>query len=329
MKHLHAECAAYAMYAVLVAAVSGCGGGGGGSGKTLNVDYSYPQSVGTLWRPTSAPVSAVGLEGSTPTCTIVTGRLPQGLSVQSNGCTITGTPTETTGGTSATVRMTVAGYSGYVDRAFTFGVDAPDVRYPAFPGFNFGSIRSWTPISVLPTNLYFADWAQTTGATVTYSVSSGALPDGLRLDPTTGGISGVLTSSTDSSFSYAIRLTATSVFGSYSAESPTYTLMVTRALTISYSQAYSLAVGRSASLLPYDQNFLPLTQTPGGYAFSNFRLDTSSSSMPLGLALNPATGEIAGTPRESGLFYPTIAADVTVGGMIGKIVTTFQMYVAQ
>jgi hypothetical protein len=124
------------------------------------------------------------------------------------------------------------------------------------------------------------------GATLTWSVSSGALPAGLTLNSSTGVISGTPTSLGDSSF----KVTVTD--GNRS-DSQTYTLSVVNALKVTSPAAAAAEVGR-----PF-QYTLTAEGGKAGYSWS-------ATGLPTGLNLDGATGAITGTPTTAG------AADVQV-----------------
>jgi hypothetical protein len=127
----------------------------------------------------------------------------------------------------------------------------------------------------------------------TWSVSSGSLPAGLSLDPSTGVISGVPSAVGTSSFTVSLSDPGPPVQHA--------------------SASLSIAVG--ASLLGVGTSSLPsgtdgsaynagLSST-GGAGGGTWSL--SSGSLPAGLSLNPSTGVISGVPRAVGTSSFTVS----------------------
>jgi hypothetical protein len=136
-----------------------------------------------------------------------------------------------------------------------------------------------------------------TGGTApyTFSVSSGALPTGLVLNPTTGVISG--TPTTAATFNFTI--TAADANGCLGSRPYTITMAAPGCPVITLSPT-TLPAGVTGT--PYSQSVTASGGTPG-YTYT-----VSSGSLPTGLTLNPATGAITGVPVVPGLFTFTIRA---------------------
>lgn len=133
-----------------------------------------------------------------------------------------------------------------------------------------------------------------------FSVSSGALPPVLILNPGTGAITG--TPTTPGTFTFSI--TATDANGCSGS----------RLYTMTIASAGCPAITLSPGTLPPGQVQVPYSQpvtASGGTA--PYAYTISSGSLPAGLTLNPATGVISGTPLASGLFNFTIRATDTNG----------------
>jgi len=116
----------------------------------------------------------------------------------------------------------------------------------------------------------------------TYSVASGALPDGLFLDPLSGQISG--TPASAGNFGATFR--AVALDGNFGERS--YTFLVVRPVVISTS---TLAAGEEQ--VAYSQS-VTATGGVGPYTWS-----VASGALPAGLSLSPSTGltvQIAGVP---------------------------------
>jgi len=136
------------------------------------------------------------------------------------------------------------------------------------------------------------------GASVVWSVLTGALPSGLSLDSSTGKISGTPTTLGNSTFKIQVKDTS-----GLRSDVQTYTLSIVQPLQISSPKTKVGEVG-----LPLE---LGATATGGkpGYTWS---VDPSTP-LPAGLTLNAATGAISGTPTAPG----TSAVKLTVTDTVG------------
>lgn len=225
----------------------------------------------------SQTVVAVG--GTSPlTFSISAGSLPTGLSLNSSTGTITGTPT-------------VAGAS-------TFTVKATDV--PGAFDTHVYTITINSTFSITTTTL--ASWAvnrpgynQTVATSagtspITFSISAGALPSGLSINASTGAITGTPATLSSSTFTVkAVDASGTSA---------------TQQLTI--TTTFPLAIVPS-TLATWTQNQTGYNDTvliSGGSGSVNYSVTTGA--LPTGLALNPSTGAISGTPTG------TVSATFTV-----------------
>ncbi|HEY4922326.1 MAG TPA: putative Ig domain-containing protein [Xanthobacteraceae bacterium] len=203
---------------------------------------------------------------------VLLGALPTGLSLNSATGAITGTPT--TGGN----------YNFTIQASDQFG-NTGTQAYSVSVGTNILTI---SPAS-LPAGTQSVPYSHTVAASggnspYTYSVSSGALPTGLSLNPSTGAISGTPT--------------AGGLFN--------FTILATDTQGNTGSQAYSVNIGTSSltvnpASLPASTQNVAYNQTvsavggTGPYTFS-----VSTGALPAGLALNPSTGAITGVPTGSG-----------------------------
>lgn len=141
-----------------------------------------------------------------------------------------------------------------------------------------------------------------TGGTApyTFSLSSGALPDGLTLDGATGAIGGIPAAA--GSFTFSI--TATDAAG----------CLGTRLYKMTIAAAGCPPIALDPITLPPGYAFEPYSEpvTASG-GTSPYTYAIASGALPPGLLLDPATGQIGGIPVESGIFSFTIEATDSAG----------------
>ena len=140
--------------------------------------------------------------------------------------------------------------------------------------------------------------------TYTFSVSAGSLPAGLTLNAATGLISGVPTSAAGSTFT----VTATDSTGVTTSRS--YSVTINAAITVDPASLPNGTVGTA-----YAQTF---SATGGNGSFS---YSISSGSLPAGLALNAATGNISGTPTTAATSSFTVTATDGLGAIGSRAYT--------
>ncbi|MBM3783294.1 MAG: hypothetical protein FJW30_02985 [Acidobacteria bacterium] len=129
-------------------------------------------------------------------------------------------------------------------------------------------------------------------APLTFSVSAGALPGGLVLNPSTGAITG--TPTVAGTFNFTVQV----IDGATASAAQAYTVIVSNPLLITTT---TLPAGAIST--PYSATVV----TSGGRAPLSFAL--GAGTLPTGVTLNQASGAISGTPTVSGAFSPRI--DVT------------------
>ncbi|NLR99811.1 cadherin-like domain-containing protein, partial [Rhizobium sp. P38BS-XIX] len=217
--------------------------------------------------------------GTSPyTYTIIAGSLPPGLTLSSSG-DITGTPTG--GGAfnftvTATDSTVGAGAPFTVAKPYTLTVGVPTIVLSpsagALPGGTVGSAYSQTMSASGGTNPY------------SYSVTAGALPTGLSLNTSTGGITGTPTAggtfnftitAADSSTGTGAPFTASNTY-SITTVAPTITIAPATLADAPINHAYSETLTASGGISPY-----------------SFAVTTGS--LPAGLTLSPS-GLLSGTP---------------------------------
>jgi len=221
-----------------------------------------------------------GSGGTAPYTFVVTGSLPNGLTLNSATGQITGTPS-VTGTFNFDITATDAnGCSGVTSYSITIGCPAITVLPATLPGGTTGVLYDQTVSGAGGTAPY------------TFNVSSGSLPNGLTLNSATGQITGTPTLSGTFNFD----ITATDLFGCIGTTSYSVTISCA-AITVNPA---TLPDGVQGTL--YDQT----VSGSGGTAPYTFAV--SSGSLPTGLTLNPTTGQITGTPTVVGAFNFDITA---------------------
>lgn len=264
--------------AVVLAACGGGGGGGGGDDElTVSVDYN---GAAFLLRSTSIRPTIDGLEGHSANCSLASGTLPSGMTLNAD-CSITGTPMQA-GNFPVTVRLGASGVSNQLDWPVVVMVLGPSVLYQMPVDMNIGS-----SVDVRTLNNF---WTPSAADTASYSIV-GTLPPGLTIDSATGRIHGTPTSQGTYSFKVAVRLENGGRTVNQVQDSENRVTVVMPSINYDRNQAW---VG------------LPFTSTPtlpGG----NISYRFSTTDLPAGLALDPNTGVISGIPTT-----PQFPTDVTV-----------------
>jgi len=223
----------------------------------------------------SQPLTQTGCAGGA-TWSLAAGSLPTGLSLNTATGLISGTPS-TAGSFTFTVKVTCA--SGcMVTRQYTVSICSNIVIGP----------------TTLPDGVYGTAYNQTLTQTngiapVMWSVSAGALPNGLMLDAATGMMTGVPTNGG----TFTIKVTD----ANGCMASRTYTMGI--ACPIVTVGPGDLPPGRLGQLYP-NTNFTA-SGGVGPYTFA-----VSNGTLPPGLSLT--NGILAGTPTQIGTFNFTVKA---------------------
>ena len=264
-------------------------------GAAFTVTKNYSLAVNDLpvfGLPLMLPASTVGAVylaspsvsfGSAPFTWTASANLPAGLTVNAGSGLLTGTPT--TAATTPNVVLTVTDRNGAsANRAYTIVINpAPAITAPAtLPGWAVGTAYPPTTLSA-------------TGGTggYTWSWTAPALPPGLSLNAATGVISGTPTAAGTFGSILAKVTDSVGVSGTQ-----TYSITITAALSIN---APASLANRDVSSL-YPNATATVTGGSGGLVWS-------SSTLPPGLAINPSSGVISGTPTTAGT-YPAIVISV-------------------
>ena len=277
------QCALTRLFTVvaLTALVSACGqvGTGGTSPAPLIVaTTAVPEAqVGVAY---SAALTASG--GTAPyTWQVVADSLPSGMSLDAASGALTGMPTTPTAATAVTFEVSDSGDPAQTNTVtLQVSVAAPALRILTH---------------VLPSGAMGAQYSATLSASggtppYTWTLASGPLPAGLSLDSATGAISGTPTVAVSG---------AALTFQVTTSVSPRQSASITLVLNIAAAGESGLAV--TTTSLPTGQVGIAFTATltaSGGT--SPYSWSLAAGSLPAGVTLNSATGEIAGTP--SGVF---------------------------
>ena len=248
-----------------------------GSVATAVTITSAPPPNPTVGQAYAYPVRAAGGTGAI-TYAVTAGTLPAGLTLNPNSGVIGGTPTAA--GTSPfTVTATDANGASASQQA-TLVVSTPLTLAPAA----LAPTTRGTPFTQ----------TETTGGgrgPATFAVTAGTLPAGLTLDPTTGVLSGTPTTNGPVNFG----ITATDADGRTATQS--YSGVVVDPLAVS-----TTGIAPASRGVPYSA---PIAAT-GGRGPATFAV--SAGALPAGLALNPTTGVVSGTPTANGPFTFAVTA---------------------
>jgi len=231
------------------------------------------------------PALTQAMPGIPTTFAVTTGGLPAGLTLNADG-TISGTPT-----TPGVYPFTVTATNGT-------RIAAASATYTVTPAGSLG--LTYTTPRIFGAGLAITTQAAslvnpTPGIPTTYAVTSGNLPVGLALNAVTGDITGTPTTAG------VFPFTVTATNGTRTAtSSPSYTVTPTAALTVTYAtpQTFTagIAIATQVAVLTNATPGVPTTYTLTGGTF------------PVGLSLDPATGNISGIPNTPGVYAFTITA---------------------
>ncbi|MEZ5367387.1 MAG: putative Ig domain-containing protein, partial [Bryobacterales bacterium] len=255
-----------------------------GDGRTADIAVTFQPAFSLTGALTATGIvggaynSSLSTSGGTSpfSWSISSGALPPGLSIDSSSGLVSGTPTAS-GTYNFTVQVIDSTSLSKTSNQSIEIYDALTVTTTSLPDTSLGGSYSQTLTS------------SGGAAPKTWSIAYGGIPAGLSLNPSTGVISGVPSFAGLSSFTVQVDCC-----GSGSAQQA-LTILVNPAPSITTSSLAQGVVGAS-----YSQT-LAATGGTAPYTWS-----VSSGALPAGLSLNPATGEISGTPTTAGTASFTI-----------------------
>lgn len=243
----------------------------GGAPPDLIITTNSPLPSGMVTQSYTVTLTSTGGTG-TKTWDMSSGSLPTGLNLSSSGV-ISGTPT-TTGTSSPTFRVRDAGSpQDTTTKSLSITINlpsAPNITTTSLPAGSF--------------NVAYNQTVSVTGGvgSLVWGVTSGSLPPGLDLNASNGNISGTPTSA--GSFSFALRVTDQIP----QSDQQNFTIAIKASTPPSITSPSSLQAGTVNQPYPNTQ----LTATGGTQPYSW----SVNPALPNGLALNPSSGIISGTP---------------------------------
>ncbi len=250
--------------------------------KQAVVNQPYSETLKAQRVDTLNPVTGPDVQA---TWSVQSGSLPTGLTLAADG-TLSGTPTA-----EGSYGFVVHAQNGspFATKEFTISVRQPLV------------VKSPFAAATRPTaevGLRFGRTATATGGSGTYawSLSSGALPTGLVLDPAKGAIAGV----PQAAGTFAFAVTATDSEGR--SETANAALTVAPRLQIRTLRLAPARVGRI---------YRAKLATNGGVRPLKWRL--AAGKLPAGVRLTQSLGRLSGTPRRAGKHRVTFQARDALG----------------
>ena len=227
--------------------------------------------------------------GGAPTSYAVTlGTLPAGLVLNASTGAISGTPT---GPTAGAVSITITGTNSYGGASQVVVITVSPI---APTSLNYTTPNTYTNGTAITANLP----NPLGGTPSSYVVSSGILPIGLSINPTTGVLSGTPTAPT-------VGLVQVTIRGSNGTGQITQTISITVNDTAPTALNYITPNTYTDGTPILVNNPNPTGGTPSSYAIT-------AGALPAGLILNATTGVISGTPAGA-----QTALSVTITGTNG------------
>jgi len=234
---------------------------------------------------------------------------------QDGGVSVVSAPNAASTSVSVVDGVNVPRYNLTYNPSATLGADTLTFRFvnPASPGGVDGTVAV-TVVGISSGNL-----TTTTASAVnypinvmgsvptSYSITSGTLPSGLTLSTTTGVISG--TPDANTSGTYPLRLQAITPAGSVDKD-VTFTVVGVR-LNGANSGAVPAVITGTQTVVLATQTFSTNGTLSGVNPFS-----VSAGTLPSGLTLNTANGQVTGTPTNGGNTNVTLSVVTTAGTVV-------------
>ena len=267
---------------------------------SINVLVATPPTVstssfaaGVLGSSYTATLTATPGTGMIPTTgtvwTITAGALPDGLTLDATTGGISGTATATgLFGFTATV-TDECGFTG--SKALSISIaGAPTITTTSLPGGQVGTSYTRT----MAATGGFGSTIPTTGTV--WTVTAGALPDGLMLNATTGVLSGTPTS--NATYTFTVQVVNSN--GLTDTQELSVAVIAATPPTITTTSMPGGSVG-----FPYS---FVVQATPGSgpIVSTGTAWSITAGSLPTGLSINPLTGEVHGTSSAVGTFNFTV-----------------------
>lgn len=250
--------------------------------KQATVNQPYSEILKAQRVDSLNPVSGPDVQA---TWSVQSGSLPAGVTLSADGV-LSGTPTAE--GSYGFVVQAQNG-SPFATKEFTISVRQPlVVKSPFVP----------TPRPSAEVGVRFGKSATATGGsgTYTWSLSSGALPAGLVLDPAKGTVAG--TPAAAGTFTFG--LTAMDAEGRVATVNAAFSVAPRLAVTTSRLKAATAGSTYRAAL-----------KTAGGVKPLKWRV--VRGRLPSGVRLSPTLGTLAGTPDRAGRYRVTVEARDALG----------------
>ena len=239
------------------------------------------------------------------TYSVSAGSLPAGISLNTSTGSISGTPTVT--GTS-TFTISVKDSINVV-AATTSGIQTVYIASPITATANPTTTQN---LEVGVTTTSFTPLTATGGTgTYTYYISSGGLPPGLSLNPTTGAVTGIPSVDTvGTGGGYPVFAVKDSLNNIASTVAGVSYYVYAHITATSANSVAILTVGKSYS---YSYPLLAANGT-GSYTYY-----VSSGTFPSGISINSSTGVVSGTPTST---YSTANVVISVKDSYNVVATT-------
>ncbi|AOG03375.1 Ig domain-containing protein [Bosea sp. RAC05] len=232
------------------------------------VDVAVLDGAGRVDLPFNLPIAAAGLTGPV-TWSLDAGRLPEGIEIDQNGA-LAGTPRVAGASSGLILKGVDANGLTAWSNAFSITIGEASISYRS------ASASLGTPYSLAPEAVGIQSGAR-------WMLSRGSLPTGLHLSDATGTISGTPTVEQVAS---GLVVDVVDVGGTY--RSQPFSISVI-ADTLAITSASNL---RTRLASPFETALVASNAT-GATTWA-----LAAGELPTGLAVEPASGKIAGTPTE-------------------------------